>query len=78
MNRAHNVTIKLTTIDDIRHFVEMTTLYDGDIDIRSDRYVVDAKSILGILSLDLKGPLLLDVYGDEADRFIESIAKYHV
>ena len=78
MNRAQHITIKLNTIDDIRRFVELATLYAGDIDIRSERYVVDGKSILGILSLDLKEALTLDVYGDEADRFIDSISDYHI
>ena len=45
-------------------------------DLRCGRYVVDAKSILGIFSLDLNRPVVLEVHSDECDDLIESIKKY--
>ena len=50
--------IKLSTIEDIRKFVDIVTRQDYDIDLSSGRYVVDAKSIMGIFSLDLMNKIL--------------------
>ena len=44
--------IRLSSIQDVRDFVEIVTRYDMEIDLSSGRYVVDAKSIMGIFSLD--------------------------
>ena len=69
--------IKLSTINDVRDFVSAVTAYDGEADLSGGRYVVDAKSIMGIFSLDLSEPISLTVHsGDEAsleklvERFI--------
>ncbi len=53
--------IKLDSVDDVRNFVSAVTLLDGDFDIVSGRYMVDAKSIMGILSLDFSQPLELRI-----------------
>ncbi|MDR1705837.1 MAG: HPr family phosphocarrier protein [Clostridiales bacterium] len=60
------VTIKLDTIDKVRNFVNTISHIDGDFDLVSGRYRVDAKSIMGIFSLDLSKPLELEL-GDKAD-----------
>lgn len=49
--------IMLNSVDRVKKFVNETTKVDGDIFLQSDRYVVDAKSIMGIFSLDLTNPL---------------------
>ncbi len=54
--------IKLETIANVQDFVKAITGLDSDFDICSGRYVVDAKSILGIFGLDLKNELVLKVY----------------
>jgi phosphotransferase system HPr-like phosphotransfer protein len=59
--------IKLTTIDDVRNFVTAANMQCADIDVVSGRYVVDAKSILGLFSLDLSKPIEVHVYGTEKD-----------
>lgn len=60
--------IRLSTINDVRDFVSAVTAYDGEADLASGRYVVDAKSIMGIFSLDLSEPITLTVHsGDEAE-----------
>ena len=51
------VNIRLTTLEDVRRFVNTVTKYDIEIDLCSGRYVVDAKSIMGIFSLDLLADL---------------------
>lgn len=51
------VKIRLTQVDQVREFVELTSNCNYDVDLVSDRYTVDAKSLLGIYSLDLSNPL---------------------
>ena len=73
------VSIKLSTISDIRDFVSQVTLFDGEVDLSSGRYVVDAKSIMGIFSLDLMKPIDMTINsGDNADELLERIAKFIV
>lgn len=59
-----SVMISLNSIDKVKHFVNTITQYDGDFDLSSGRYVIDAKSIMGIFSLDLSKPLRLDIHND--------------
>lgn len=59
-----SVMISLNSIEKVKYFVNIITQYDGDFDLSSGRYVIDAKSIMGIFSLDLSKPLKLDIYND--------------
>ena len=61
-----SVTILLDTIEKVRKFVNQISQYEGDFDIISDRYIIDAKSIMGIFSLDLGKPLKLSIHSEEA------------
>ncbi|MEF9960402.1 MAG: HPr family phosphocarrier protein [Niameybacter sp.] len=61
-----SVTISLNSIEKVKQFVNLISKYDGDFDLTSGRYVIDAKSIMGIFSLDLSKPLKLDIYNDQA------------
>ena len=72
------VNIKLSTIEDVKTFVNAVTLYNGDADLSSGRYVVDAKSIMGIFSLDLANPITLTVHGDNADELLTNVNKFIV
>lgn len=56
--------IKLNTLEDVRKFVNIVTAFEGDIDLKSGRYTVDAKSIMGIFSLDLLNPIELKAHTD--------------
>ena len=58
------VTISLNTVEKVKGFVNAISPLDGDFDLVSDRYVVDAKSIMGIFSLDLGKPLTLQIHSD--------------
>ncbi len=60
------VKIRLSSIQDVRTFVDTVTKYNIDIDLSSGRYVVDAKSIMGIFSLDLLSPITLVAQTDDA------------
>ena len=63
-----NVKVKLASIQDVRNFVDTVTKFNIDIDLSSGRYVVDAKSIMGIFSLDLLNPINLTAMTDDADE----------
>jgi phosphotransferase system HPr-like phosphotransfer protein len=60
-----NVKIRLSTIADVQKFVNIVTRADTDIDLVSGRYVVDAKSIMGIFSLDLLNPIELKAHTND-------------
>ena len=70
--------IKLSTIEDIRKFVDIVTREDYDIDLSSGRYVVDAKSIMGIFSLDLMNKILLTAHTDDVEKLKKELASYIV
>ena len=71
------VTIRLTMMtDNVKNFVRLVNRYPYDMDLRSGRYVVDAKSILGIFSLDLSRPITLEVYNDDCDDLMEEIKSF--
>ena len=73
------VKIKLDTVEKVKGFVSAVAPLDGDIDIVSERYVIDAKSIMGIFSLDLSKPLELRIHEIEtAERVIPLIKPYVV
>jgi len=52
-----SVNIKISTIEDIRNFVGILAKYTVDLDLKSGRYTVDARSLMGIFSLDLVQPV---------------------
>ena len=58
----HSIYVKLDTIDKVKTLVAILSPTEGDFDLVSDRYVVDAKSIMGIFSLDISKPLRLDMH----------------
>lgn len=60
------VHISLNSIDKVKSFVNLITKFDFDFDLVSGRYVIDAKSIMGIFSLDLSKPITLNIHADEA------------
>ena len=72
------VKIALSNIQDIRDFVNQVILVDYDVDLAQGRYVVDAKSIMGIFSLDLLSPITLQAHTDYAEDLISKIEKFIV
>ena len=67
------VQISLNSIDKVKSFVNAITQYEYDFDLISGRYVIDAKSIMGIFSLDLSKPLELRVHSDD---IMETLKPY--
>lgn len=69
--------ISLNSIDKVKSFVNDVTKFDCDFDLVSGRYVIDAKSIMGIFSLDLSKPITLNVHAEEeADEIMEILENY--
>ena len=71
-------TVNLQAINDVKEFVNIVMKYDFDIDLVSGRYAVDAKSIMGIFSLDLSKPIELHAHTDDTDKFFNEIDKFIV
>lgn len=69
--------IKLNATEEVREFVKAAGKCDFDIDVFYNRIIIDAKSILGILSMDLTRELTVRCYG-ESKRFNEVMAKFAV
>ena len=72
------VTVSLASINDVKSFVNIVSKHDFDVDLISGRYVVDAKSIMGIFSLDLSKPIDVEVMTDDCDSFIDEIKPFTV
>lgn len=74
------VSISLNSIDKVKSFVNEITKFDNDFDLVSGRYVIDAKSIMGIFSLDLSKPIELNIHSEDADidAIMEVVNKYLV
>ena len=70
------IKILLGSINDVKKFVNVVSKYDFDVDLTSERYVVDAKSIMGIFSLDLSKPINVKIHSDECDAFIAEIKEF--
>ena len=70
--------VRLSQIDDVKNFVNTIMRFEYDIDLASGRYAVDAKSIMGIFSLDLSKPIELRAHTEDAEALFEAISKYIV
>ena len=73
------VKISLNSIDKVKSFVNDLTKFDTDFDLISGRYVIDAKSIMGIFSLDLSRPIDLNIHAEgDAEEILTVLAPYIV
>ena len=71
------VHISLNSIDKVKAFVNEITKFDNDFDLVSGRYVIDAKSIMGIFSLDLSKPITLNIHAEsDVDQILEALKPY--
>lgn len=69
-------TVILSSINDVKNFVNVVTKYDFEIDLTSGRYVVDAKSIMGIFSLDLTKPIKVEAHSEDCTQLLDELAPY--
>ena len=70
------VMIRLSLVENVNRFVNIVGHYPFDMDLRAGRHVVDAKSILGIFSLDLSRPIALEIYSDDCDDLLKEIQPF--
>ncbi len=72
------VKISLQMASQVKEFVAAVQTYDFDIDLKSEKYVVDAKSILGIFSLDLSKPLTVEIHSDDCDDLLNALKAFEI
>lgn len=73
------IQISLNSIDKVKSFVNDITKFDYDFDLVSGRYVIDAKSIMGIFSLDLSKPIDLNIHAEEnMDAVLAALKPYTI
>lgn len=71
------VQISLNSIDKVKSFVNAITQFNFDFDLISGRYVIDAKSIMGIFSLDLSKPIDLNIHAeDDVNSILDTLKPY--
>ena len=68
--------ILLDSVTRVKDFVNVVCRYPNDFDVGSGRFTIDAKSIMGIFSLDLTHPLELCIYGDASPELLEDLTPY--
>ena len=71
-----SATIRLSLVENVNNFVNIVSRYPFDMDLRAGRHVVDAKSILGIFSLDLSRPITLEIYSDDCQELMKDIQPF--
>ena len=77
--KMKTVKICLNSIDKVKSFVNEIAKFDNDFDLVSGRYVIDAKSIMGIFSLDLSKPIDLNIHAEEnIDAILDILKQYTV
>ncbi len=72
------IELSLTSIDKVKNFVSITAKFDAEIDLVSGRYIIDAKSIMGIFSIDLSKPVRIRIYEgkEDTDDIINALNEY--
>jgi phosphotransferase system HPr-like phosphotransfer protein len=70
--------IYLKSINDVKEFVRIVNNYPCEVDLASGRYVVDAKSIMGIFSLDLTSPISVKIHGDDCPGLVDQLQPFTI
>ncbi|HAL74886.1 MAG TPA: serine kinase [Clostridiales bacterium] len=69
-------TVQLKSINDVKDFVRIVNDFPYDVDLASGRYIVDAKSIMGIFSLDLTQPIEVDIHSDNGEDLKQKLQPF--
>ena len=72
------VQISLNSIEKVKSFVNDIARFDSDFDLVSGRYVIDAKSIMGIFSLDLSKPIEMNIHSDSCEDLLAKLKPFIV
>jgi phosphotransferase system HPr-like phosphotransfer protein len=78
MEAVKTVMIRLSLVENVNRFVNIVARYPFEMDLRAGRHVVDAKSILGIFSLDLSKPIAMEIYSEDCDELLKEIEPFVV
>ena len=70
--------VSLSSIEDVRQFVNAATCCPCEVDVLSGRYVIDAKSIMGIFSLDLSKPITLNIHAENDVEDILNVLRPYI
>lgn len=70
--------IMLTDLESVKKFVQLSADQDFDVDVYSGKYIVNAKSLMGIFSLDLTKTLHIKAYCDGTHPFAEQVKPYMI
>ena len=70
------VTISLTEVSQVKRFVNLVGQAPWDVDVVSGRYTVNAKSMLGIYSLDLSNPIQVLIYSDDCEKLNKELTEF--
>ncbi len=73
-----SIKVSLSMAESVKNFVNIVNKYPYDIDLRSGRFLIDAKSLLGIFSLDLSKPIVLEIHNDNCDELLTELAPFIV
>ena len=73
-----SVQISLQMASQVKNFVNVVQKYPFDIELKSDRYVVDAKSILGIFSLDLSKPITVEIHSADCQELLDELKQFSI
>ena len=74
-----NTELVLKTLEKVKKFTNVVNKFNSDVDIIRDRYVIDAKSIIGIFTIDLTKPVTVRIVSDdkaEITRFNEQMEEF--
>lgn len=74
----NKIEIVLSSVQDVRDFVNLAVLIDYEIDLSQGRYIIDAKSIMGIFSLDLVSPITVVAHTEYPDDFFAKLERFRV
>ncbi len=72
-----SVTVNLKMAESVKNFVNIVSKYPYEVDLRSGRFVIDAKSLLGIFSLDLSKPIVLEIHSDKCDDLLKDLEPFY-
>lgn len=72
------ISIHMKDIAQVKKFVNLVAMQDFEIDLISGRYLTNAKSIMGVLSLNLNQPIEMLVHSERCEEFLHSIREYIV
>lgn len=74
-----SVQVSINTVEKVKAFVKDVTKFEYEFDLVSGRYVVNAKSIMGIFSLDIRKPICLKINTeDNTDEILNALSAYMV